>query len=77
MKKATIEVSLKGKTFVSEFPIEKTTKEYEIEDEAYRVAMLFAYTRILAEYNYPISDYEFGKFIENLDYNYKIQEDDN
>ena len=75
MNKATINISFKGKTFTSEFPITQTTKEYEIADEAYRLGLLFAHTQLLAKYGYELSPHEFGKMLQDLDYSYSASTD--
>lgn len=75
MKTATINISLRDKTFKSEFPIQQETPEYKIADEAFRLGMLFAHTQMLAQFGKQISEYEFAKFLEELDYTYEIKEE--
>ena len=77
MRTAAIHVSLRGKTFDSKFPIKQETPEYKVADEAYRLGMLFAHTQMLAVYGKPVPDYKFGEFIQDLDYTYEIQEENN
>lgn len=72
---ATINVSLKGKSFTSKFPIDDNVQEYQIADEAYRLGLLFAETQILSLYGHRISSYEFASFISDLNYTYNIKED--
>lgn len=77
MRIAIIDVTLKDKTFKSEFPIAQDTPEYKIADEAFRLGMLFANTQMLAKFGRQISVHEFAEFIKDLDYNYEIREENN
>ena len=72
---AIINVSLKGKTFTSKFPIDETVQEYQIADEAYRLGLMFADTQVLAIYGHKISSYKFAEFLNDLEYNYEIKEE--
>ncbi len=74
MRKAYIEVSIKGQSFKTEFPIKDHVEEYQIADEAFRLGIMFANTQVIAKYGHTISPYEFGKFIQDLDYTYEIKE---
>ena len=75
MKTAVISVSLHSKTFEDRFPIDSETKEYEIADRAFQLAMMFVQARIIAERGHKPSEYEFGQFLEETEYDYKIEED--
>lgn len=70
MKNARIVVSFHGQSYEETFKTDKP--EYAVADEAYRVAMLFAETRIIAERGYMVSSYEFGQILEDLDYDYSL-----
>lgn len=71
---ATIKCAVNGKHFTTAFEVDKTTPEYLIADEAYRVAMLFAETQFIARYGYrPANSHEFAKFLSSLDYSYTIE----
>lgn len=72
MKTAKIEVSLHGHSFKTSFQFDGP--EYLIADEAYRLALIFANTRVIAEYGHPISGHEFGKLLEDMEYEYTISE---
>lgn len=74
MKTAVISVSLHSKTFEDRFPIDSETKEYEIADRAFQLALMFVQTRAIAERGRKPSGYEFGKLLEETEYNYKIEE---
>ena len=74
MRKATIIVSLNGKSFETSFEIDERVEEYEIADEAYRVGLLFADTQMIATYGHRVSDYKFAEFLRKLEYEYKIEE---
>lgn len=50
------------------------TKEYEIADRAFQLALMFVQTRAIAERGRKPSGYEFGKLLEETEYNYKIEE---
>lgn len=41
---AIISCSIEGKNFTTKFPVSKTTPEYIVADEAYRLAIIFAQT---------------------------------
>lgn len=73
MKKISIKVSVRGRLFVSNF--ESDAPEYAIADEAYRLALMYAHTQILADYGHPLSSHEFGKYLEEVDYDYTIAEE--
>ena len=72
---AVIYCSIEDRNFTTIFPISKTTPEYIIADEAYRLAIIFAQTQYSAKFGYLSSDHDFGIFLKNLDYNYKIEEE--
>lgn len=72
---AVISCSIEDKNFTTKFPISKTIPEYMIADEAYRLAIIFAQTQYIAKFRYLSSDHDFGIFLKNLDYNYKIEEE--
>lgn len=74
MKTAIISVSLHSKTFEDRFPIDSETKEYEIADRAFQLALMFVQTRAIAERGRKPTGYEFGKLLEETEYNYKIEE---
>lgn len=71
---AIITCSIEDATFESHFAIDKETPEYMIEDEAYRLAILFAQTQFIARFGRLTSGYDFGEFLKKLDYDYKIKE---
>lgn len=67
MKTAVISVSLSiPKTFEDRFPIDSETKEYEIADRAFQLALMFVQTRAIAERGRKPSGYEFGKLLETI-----------
>lgn len=70
MKTVDIYISIRNHshhtTFKSDCP------EYAIADEAYRLALLFAETCVMAEYGHALSGHEFGLFLEDMDYGYTI-----
>ena len=70
MKTVDIFVSVRGYSHHTSFQTD--CPEYAIADEAYRLALLFAETRVLAEYGHALSGYEFGRYLEDMDYNYTI-----
>lgn len=70
MQTVNITVSVRGHSYATQFQTDKP--EYVIADEAYRLALLFANTRVIAEYGHSLSGYEFGKFLEDMDYDYTI-----
>lgn len=72
---AVISCSIEDKNFTTKFPISKTIPEYMIADEAYRLAIIFAQTQYIAKFGYLSSNHDFGIFLKNLDYNYKIEEE--
>lgn len=72
MRKVTITVNLKGSTFVSEFTIDENVKEYMVADDAYVLAMRFAYTKMIATYGYALTGAAYADFLSDLDYNYSI-----
>lgn len=73
MKDCTITVSLREKTFVSNFPIKENTPEYVIADEAYRLALIFAKTRAIALYGNYFNSNMFADLMKDLDYTYTVQ----
>lgn len=75
MRKAVIDVSLRGKTFNIEFEISDNVKEYQVADVAYATALRFADTQIMAIFGHSsIPSKEFSKIMHDLDYNYQIKE---
>lgn len=46
----------------------------EIADRAFQLALMFVQTRAIAERGRKPSGYEFGKLLEETEYNYKIEE---
>ena len=74
MRKAIINVSLYDKTFTSEFEITDRIKEYEVADEAYRLALMFANTQVIALFGHKVSGSKFAEILSNLDYEYEIKE---
>lgn len=74
MKNAVISISFHSKTFEDRFPIDAETKEYEIADRAFQLALMFIQTQAIAEKGHKPSDYEFDKLLEEMDYTYKIEE---
>lgn len=74
MTKITINCSIDNHTFSTTRTLERRPQEYEIADEAYTVALMFAYTQMLAKFGYALSDWEYGKFLSTLDFEYKIEE---
>lgn len=72
---AIISCSIEDKDFTTKFPISKTTPEYIIADEAYRLAIIFAQTQYIVKFGYLSSDHNFDIFLKNLNYNYKIEEE--
>lgn len=77
MKIAVISVSFHSKTFEDRFPIDAGTKEYEIADRAFQLALMFIQTQAIAEKGRKPSGYEFGKLLEEAEYDYRIEEDRN
>lgn len=77
MKIAIISVSLlHSKVLENHFPIDSETKEYEIADRAFQLALLLAKTRATAEYGPKFSNYELGKWLDKIEYDYHIEEVD-
>ena len=74
MRKVTVTVSFCEKSFESKFEIEDHIKEYQISDEAYRLALLFAKTQIIAKFGHMVPFYKFAPMMETLDYQYTIKE---
>lgn len=70
MQTVNIKVTVRGHSFATQFQSDKP--EYAIADEAYRLALMFANTRVIAEYGHALSGHEFGKFLEDMDYDYTI-----
>ena len=46
----------------------------EIADRAFQLALMFVQTRAIAERGRKPSGYEFGKLLEETEYDYKIEE---
>ena len=77
MKTAVISVSLfHSKILENRFLIDSETKEYEIADRAFRLAIMLAKIKATAEYGPEFSDYELGKWLNKIEYNYHIEEID-
>lgn len=74
MRKVTITVTFMDKTYTSTFEAEPHVQEYEISDYAYELAMLFADTQILAKFGHKVDFHTYGKLLQDLDYDYKIEE---
>lgn len=74
MKKVVITVSHKDKKFESKFEIEDSVPEYVIADEAYDLAMRFAYTRMIAIFGHKLPIHQMADFLQDIDYNYIIKE---
>lgn len=74
MRRAYVNVTFAGKSFKSNFDIEDHIQEYQVADEAYRLAMLFAETQVIAEYGHMVSFHKFVELLQQLDYNYYIME---
>lgn len=75
MKNVQIRIICHGKDFSTSFRTSKP--EYMIADEAYCLALTFAKTRALAEYGHPIPAHQFSIYLEGLDYDYIITEEEN
>ena len=72
MKIAVISVSLlHSKIFEKRFPINS-----EIADQAFRLAIMLAKIKATAEYGPEFSDYELGKWLNKIEYDYHIEEID-
>ena len=77
MKTAVISVSLfHSKILENRFLLDSETKEYEIADRAFRLAIMLAKIKATAEYGPEFSDYELGKWLNKIEYNYHIEEID-
>ena len=77
MKTAVISVSLfHSKILENRFLIDSETKEYEIADRAFRLAIMLAKIKATAEYGPESSDYELGKWLNKIEYDYHIEEID-
>ncbi len=74
MRKAMVEITMGQAKFNSEFDIADTTKEYEVADEAWKQALLFAETQTISTYGHRLPIYEFAEELKNLDYTYTIKE---
>ena len=72
MKNCTIFISLRDKTFTSNFPVKEDIPEYMIADEAYRLALIFAKTQAIAIHGY-FNVRQFTDLLQELDYTYTIQ----
>lgn len=72
---AVINITMGDKSFSTSFPIEPYIKEYQIADEAYRLAMLFADTQIMARYGHKLSSKKLSNVLQELDYTYEIKEE--
>lgn len=70
MQTVDFKVSVRGHSFATQFQTDQP--EYAIADEAYRLAMMFANTRVIAEYGHPLSGHDFGLFLEDMEYGYII-----
>lgn len=70
---AIINVKFRGETFTSQLSAAEGTPAYIIADEAYKLALLFAETRVLAECGHPIPLAELGEILREIDYNCGIQ----
>lgn len=70
MRKARITISLYGHSYETTFQTDKP--EYVIADEAYRLALIFVKTRIIAEKGYMVSSHEFGEILKDLEYDYSL-----
>lgn len=69
-----INLSLGDKTFNSSFPIGKNIKEEQIDDEAYRLSLMFVNTEIFARYGNRIPTNAFETLWKELSYSYTIKE---
>lgn len=74
MTKITINCSVNGQTFQTVRTVERRPADYEVADEAYVIALMFAETQMLKKYGCVISDWEYGKFLSTLDFSYTIEE---
>lgn len=72
MRKAVINISLYDKSFTSEFEIAEKVQEYEIADEAYRLALMFANTQVIALFGHRVSGNKFAEILGDLNYEYTI-----
>lgn len=70
MKTVDIYISIRDHSHHTTF--KSDSPEYVIADEAYRLALLFAEAYAVAEYGHALSGYEFGLFLEDVDYGYTI-----
>ena len=73
MRKVAITATINDKNFTTSFTIDNNVKEYQIADEAYRLAMLFAETQVIARDGYANTD-TLIEVLTELDYNYTIEE---
>lgn len=73
-RQAYITITFNGKTFNDSFPIEPYIQEYQISDEAYRLALLFAQTQIIAIFGHKVPFHKCASLFETLDYDYRIEE---
>ena len=74
MTKITINCSINDQNFQVVRTGERRPADYEVADEAYMIALMFAETQMLKQYGYTISDWEYGKFLSTLDFSYTIEE---
>lgn len=77
MRKVKVTVSFCGKSFESTYEVDEHVQEYQISDEAYRLAMLFAETQVIARYGHMVSVHKFADMLKFLDYEYSIEEKNN
>ncbi len=73
MRTVKVNVSFLGKTFESTYQVEDNVEEYKISDDAYRLAMLFAETQVIAKYGHMIPIHKFSDLLQDLDYEYTIE----
>lgn len=71
--KVSISVKIENNVFTSEFTPEHELPEYIIADEAWRLGLLFARTRAIAENGPNPTSYELSKMLEKLEYTYSIK----
>lgn len=70
MRKIIITVTHFDHSFISEMTCDEHTLAYQIEDEVFRIALLFAETRVLALYGRMSLDL-LGEVLKDIDYDYK------
>ncbi len=76
MRKVKVNISFLGKTFESNYEVGDNIEEYKISDDAYRLAMLFAETQVIAKYGHMVPIHKFADLLQTLDYEYIIGEVD-